>query len=819
MLHRVQWLALAVVCGIGLLRAEELEPFKFKFKHPALNPIQVHAKPRGGPVALVRDGQPLATIVVAANSPPLTPWNKKPTVAEHAARELAEHVRLAMGAELKIVADDQSIPEGALILLGAGHVSEGFQLDADGLKPEGFRVSTFARGLAILGAPAPAEQPEGSGGLLFGVYDVLERYLGIRWYYPGEDGRVIRPLKDFVVEPVHYTDAPLRVKRTLYPWRAEGFPDGTDFQAHARRFRAGQSTPVTTACHTPTNFAIHKDEAPECFELDAHGKRYTEEFYGGIGMPCYGHPRTLELMLADFERFYRDGDKRAWTRPNGQLWAPPTSYAAHLSPPDKEVDCACEYCAKLMDPGAPPLGRASRLMATYLAKFAAEVKRRWPEKTVFYLPYWNYTLPAEGLDLPDNVVAGVCLMRGAGNAKEPEVAADHDAMISGWRRMTGRPVHLWEYLCWPAEDTALPFQYPHVLKKFQRRHRDDVEGTFVNGGAGPEYLPGQLWAFQHPTLYCWFRLMWNPEFDVDAALDEYAELMYGPARKPMGKLLEALIKRWEETRWKEPPKIQHITREQVHLETMPREEALRLKAWLAEARVRAGAAGLWRRRVDFLGTAVDLFLLESDLFHGGIPLPELQAPQAEANPVVDGKLDEACWRTAPAGAFVDARNPLKPEPDAATSVQAVWTARGVTFGLRASEPAMEKLVAANDKHDSAVFTDDSIELFLDPWGRRKDFYQLVFNTLAASLDNRLSDPNWNAKGVKAAVLRGEGFWSLEVFVPADELGVAPAAGLAWTANFTRMRRAGGGSTITRWSTQYRASNREPEAFGTLRFAE
>ena len=148
-----------------------------------------------------------------------------------------------------------------------------------------------------------------------------------------------------------------------------------------------------------------------------------------------------------------------------------------------------------------------------------------------------------------------------------------------------RPVRLWEYVCWPVDDTALPFQYPHVVQDFQRRYGPEVAGTFLNTGYYPPELGRQgVWMSQTPTLYCWLRLMWNPEFNVDAALEEYVELMYGSAKGPMGDMLNLLIDRWEQTRWQDPPSGHHVSPRQVHEETMPRAEALKLLDWLAAAR-------------------------------------------------------------------------------------------------------------------------------------------------------------------------------------------------------------------------------------------
>ena len=50
--------------------------------------------------------------------------------------------------------------------------------------------------------------------------------------------------------------------------------------------------------------------------------------------------------------------------------------------------------------------------------------------------------------------------------------------------------------------------------------------AFING-------VGDHWPRQHISLYCWMKCLWNPDFDVDAAVDEYCQRMYGSAAKTM----------------------------------------------------------------------------------------------------------------------------------------------------------------------------------------------------------------------------------------------------------------------------------------------
>ena len=56
------------------------------------------------------------------------------------------------------------------------------------------------------------------------------------------------------------------------------------------------------------------------------------------------------------------------------------------------------------------------------------------------------------------------------------------------------------------------------------------------------------WPRQHISLYCWLKVLWNPAFDMDAAIEEYVRRMYGPAADPMRELVKMQTEGWEKAR-------------------------------------------------------------------------------------------------------------------------------------------------------------------------------------------------------------------------------------------------------------------------------
>ena len=192
---------------------------------------------------------------------------------------------------------------------------------------------------------------------------------------------------------------------------------------------------------------------------------------------------------------------------------------------------------------------------------------------------------------------------------------------------------------------------------------------------------------------------------------------------------------------------------------------------------------------------------------------------------IDGKLDEPAWRRAPEHSGFEqtlGRQGRRPLPDGApqTSFRVVYDADAVYFGIRCAEPKMKDLVAKAARHwDAAMWSDDDVEIFLDPVGDRQEFYQFAVNTDGTQTDLYLierghtgKDP-WSSEW-KAAVFKGPDFWSLEVAIPFADLYNRPARMWRenWVFSISRTRKP-----APSYFSQYSPGNgyHDVENFGTL----
>jgi hypothetical protein len=475
-----------------------------------LNPVTSKTAPNHPPVVLVADGKALGSIVAMNNA---------------GAADLQSFIEKATGAKLPIVRDKIVKPA---IVLGDCPEAEALGLVSSKMPIEGFAIKTAPGAVFIVGN----NYGKNADGRLWGALEFLERFVGVRWYFPPavaggpQIGHSIPKSSELSVPPVWIEDKPAFRMRVMWPPMSEPWHGkGIRLNALQRLLRAGNSWPTQLRVHQPY-WSKHKNltDHPEVFQMRKDGKRQHEVI-------CYGHPKTLETYLEGIQNFL-DGKR--------PLYAPINGKAITVSPADVELSCYCKHCRELWDDKAGQYGGASRVMATFVDRLGREIQKRWPKEgfTIIFLPYLNYTSAPEGFKFPSNVEVQICGMPGMASYKEPAIRDSEQANIDRWISISGRRIQNWHYNVWPAHKTKAAYHYPHVVKDFYQRNLKKAIGSFVNGDFNH-------WPRQHISLYCWLKVLWNPEFDVDAAIDEFARRMFSSAAPAMRKLLALQIDGWE----------------------------------------------------------------------------------------------------------------------------------------------------------------------------------------------------------------------------------------------------------------------------------
>jgi len=582
-----------------------------------LTPVTWLEAPRHAPVEIVREGKPVAVVYVA-DPEGRRDWlpkrkNESPSTLKRLVDELAEVVRLSTGATLVFVTNPPAATECAMVI-GDCEETRRAGIDASTLPPEGFVVLTASNRVYLVGAGTNGTRD----ATAWAVADFLERFAGARWYWPVEaGGRCVPKNASLSIPPVHYRDQPVFRLRDYHPregWKLptparssdskplpfppHAIPDGVQevrMMPYLALVRAGCSWPYKIQCHEPQNLAKLPREFleanPDMFALRKDGTRNVNLF-------CYSSPKALDYLL--------EGCERAWDKNGNCTWVTPTCVT--VSPGDTIWECFCSDCMETqIRAGGTSIDGFSLIMGLFVKRMCEAVKDRWPDKKVIYMPYWNYQECPPSVDYPDNLVvmAAMTTFPMPLNA-QPENFQDAVARLRAWQSKACVPVTVWDYcVAW----THGPYQYPHVVRDFQKSIQGLSAGTFINGWTMSD------WTTTAPTLYVWMKALWNPDLDVDAVLDEMCRRLYGKAGATARDMIRLECVLWEEGDWRKQrvmlPGEWYLPKSLVP-RVWPPEIVERLKTLRDQALVELADDPVARQRFLYWTWTFDAFIKEAE---------------------------------------------------------------------------------------------------------------------------------------------------------------------------------------------------------------
>lgn len=105
---------------------------------------------------------------------------------------------------------------------------------------------------------------------------------------------------------------------------------------------------------------------------------------------------------------------------------------------------------------------------------------------------------------------------------------------------------------------------------------------------------------------------------------------------------------------------------------------------------------------------------------------------AREAPKLDGKLDDAAWSAAPwTEDFTDIQGPKLPAPRYRTRAKMLWDERFLYVGAELEEPHVWSTLRVRDQ---IVFHDNDFEVFIDPDGDGREYYEVEINARTTVFD-------------------------------------------------------------------------------------
>ena len=421
-----------------------------------------------------------------------------------------------------VVGATGSITNG--LFIGVGNCNAGE------LGPEGFRVIARDGSVRFLGRAA------------YAVFDWCERELGMRYYCP--DGKCVEKREEIVVRAVDYSDKPVYEHRMI----GSGLKENWVCVAKAGSVHRGG-----VAVHAPHRW--YKDEKlkalhPEIFET------------GETPMLCYGAPETLAYYKWRIDRHIAGlEDSGGIVNTNRKV--------VTVCQWDAPINCTCRYCRTLYGRNEKSLSASPIIWGWFTARLAAWLKAAHPDYMISFLPYLN-SCDLQGVDKLEGCEAEVCTMPGLALLKNASCKQYEENLLRDWQKVTDRKVLSWDYECWPKDFTSAPYVFGKTIQAHYADMRDVLCGAYVCGSATDPRT--------ELSTYIWMKCLWNPDFDVERIYDEFARRMFGPAEKPMRKLIAL-----QEECWNRPWEGNACSYRNVFEISYPPEDVSQMKALMVEA--------------------------------------------------------------------------------------------------------------------------------------------------------------------------------------------------------------------------------------------
>ncbi len=454
-------------------------------------------------ISLSSGGRSSYSIVVATNALPSE---------RYAATELQSYLEKISGAKLPIVTDDVR-PGSREILLGDNaHLRKlGSKVDFAGLGTDGFVLRTAGDRLIIAGG-----KPRGT---LYGVYELLEQKLGVRWFTPEVES--VPRTNHILLPALDQTNVPALEYREVF-WTE--MMRNADFAARHRlngnhyaltEKHGGRAVVYFPFVHSLDSLIpadLYK-EHPEYFPL-INGQRKN-----GYVQRCLSNPDVVKLAIANV---------RKWIKEN------PQATIISVSQNDTANWCQCDQCKAFDDQEGTPAASLIRFVNT----IAEDIERDYPNIRIDTLAYQYTRKPPKTLRPRANVIIRLCSI-------ECCFAHPLDSCDSAQNRRFRDDIIAWEPVApklyvWDYTPNFGHYQQPFpnfdVLQpniRFFVQH--GVKGMFEQGN----YSPGQ--GEMGPLRsYLLAELLWHPDADVRQLTTEFLSGYYGPAAPKVQAYLDLL---------------------------------------------------------------------------------------------------------------------------------------------------------------------------------------------------------------------------------------------------------------------------------------
>ena len=461
------------------------------------------------PMYIVENGKS-AFVIVTENNPD--------ECITTAVSELQTYVEKISGARLECVTESEFTEGGKAIVIGETELEDKITaVDRSSIKADGFKLYSDGTYLLIAG--------KDSRGTLYGVYTLLEEYLGVRWFTP--ELEVVPENKNIVIDS--------SLNRIIEPSFSVRRNDcGGTNNAHRARTKMNvsfwQEAPEYGGALTYVLWDVTLDklvpdalfsEHPEYFAMNEDGTRTTDHV-------CLTHPDVLPIAIKNAREAIITCERN--------------SKYIHIGQKDNNNYCHCDSCETLYE----QYGSVSAPTIIFTNNFADALDDEFPDFMFTFYAYGETDRPPEDLSLKcnPNVAPVLCGLHKACRSHhltecgaqdglenetlemlygdpEPTIAQD----FANWVK-TADTTYIYDYTINFLNSAQFFSNFETMQSTMKYMHDIGITGYIYNCGDGHSA------AFNELRNYLLCKLQWDVDCDVEYHMTDFIKAYYGEDAAP-----------------------------------------------------------------------------------------------------------------------------------------------------------------------------------------------------------------------------------------------------------------------------------------------
>lgn len=347
-------------------------------------------------------------------------------------------------------------------------------------------------------------------GLVNGLYAIMADWYGARWYWPSEIGL------EFVGEPLAkvpegiWRERPAFVQRKFYPW-------DTDWGRQNRligrySFNHNLARVFDRECYAAE---------PEVFPTIRGRRSPPKGNCATDGQPDFTHPRTVEISaeaaIAHFEANPESTSFSLSINDNTQFDESSATKAA-VSP--------LQYFRQRPDYTNLVFGYMNEVAEAVFDEAGLwETPSGQPRYLTALAYYWTEQSPA--IQLHPRVMPVLTSDRAQWH--DPAYREEDRALIERWAASGAERIATWDYYF------GAPYPYPRQFNQWIAESLKHLQAEGVD--VFFSQLPS-VWGLDGAKAWLASHLLWDPQQDAAALLDEFYANFFGPAAAPLREFYE-----------------------------------------------------------------------------------------------------------------------------------------------------------------------------------------------------------------------------------------------------------------------------------------